>query len=70
VFTHFLEGLQNANGPYSQAHNSSWDECVAAFDVEAYAADTAATGAKYAVFRMMQVIGSAGIGNLGKKAAR
>ena len=55
VFTHFLADLQNEFGPNSQGTNSSWDQCVQQFDVEAYAADAAATGAKYAVFTLMQV---------------
>ena len=54
VFTHFLQGLQNNFGRNSLGKNTSWDECVAAFDVEAYAADAAATGAKYAFITIMQ----------------
>ena len=54
VFTHFLQGLQNSFGRNSLGKNTSWDECVAAFDVEAYAADAAATGAKYAFITIMQ----------------
>ena len=55
VFTHFLNGLQNEDGRNSLGQNSTWDECVAQFDVDAYAADAAATGAKYAFITMMQV---------------
>ena len=54
VFTHFLNGLQNEFGRNSQGKNSSWDACVSDFDVEAYAADAASTGAKYAFITMMQ----------------
>ena len=54
VFTHFLNGLQNEGGRNSQGKNSSWDSCVADFDVEAYATDAAATGAKYAFITVMQ----------------
>lgn len=55
VFTHFLNGLQNEFGRNSQGLNSSWDDCVVQFDVEAFAADAAATGAKYAFITLMQV---------------
>ena len=54
VFTHFLNGLQNSWGRNSQGKNSSWDQMVSEFDVEAYAADAAATGAKYAFITIMQ----------------
>ena len=40
--------------PDSQGHNSTWDATVRQFDVEAYAADAAATGAKYAFITVMQ----------------
>ena len=55
VFTHFLYKLQNDFGSNSLGQNSTWDECVAQFDVESYAADVAATGAKFAFITMMQV---------------
>jgi alpha-L-fucosidase len=54
TFTHFLNGLQNEFGRNSQGKNSTWDDCVAQFDVDAYAADAAATGARYAFITMMQ----------------
>ena len=54
TFTHFLNGLQNEFGRNSQGKNSTWDKCVAQFDVDAYAADAAATGARYAFITMMQ----------------
>lgn len=54
VFTHFLEGLQSEFGRNSGGLNSSWNECVDAFNAEAYAADAAATGAKYAFITIMQ----------------
>jgi hypothetical protein len=46
IFTHFLNGLQNEFGRNSLGKNSTWEECVNQFDVEAYAAEAAATGAK------------------------
>eukprot|EP00035_Acanthoeca_spectabilis_P000819 m.75793 g.75793 ORF g.75793 m.75793 type:complete len:409 (-) comp10449_c0_seq1:161-1387(-) len=54
VFTHFLDLLQNSNGRNSQGYNTTWNETVAQFDVEAYAADAAATGARYATITIMQ----------------
>ena len=54
IFTHFLNGLQNNYGRNSGGKNSTWDQCVTEFDVEAYASDAAATGAKYAFITMMQ----------------
>ncbi len=54
LFTHYLEGLQNDFGPNSQGQNSSWSDCVAAFDTDAYAASAAAAGARYAVITIMQ----------------
>ena len=55
VFTHYLDSLQNQHGPNSQGKNSTWDQCVLEFDVEAYAASAAATGARFAVFTVMQM---------------
>jgi hypothetical protein len=55
VFTHFLNNLQNEFGTNSLGRNSSWNDCVAQFDVDAYAADAAATGAKYAFITVMQI---------------
>lgn len=46
IFTHFLNGLQNNYGRNSQGKNSTWEECVGQFDVDAYASEAAATGAK------------------------
>ena len=54
VFTHFLNGLQNEGGRNSQGKNSSWNSCIAQFDVEAYATDAAATGAKYAFITVIR----------------
>jgi hypothetical protein len=55
VFTHFLDSLQNSFGSNSQGRNSTWDECVSQFDVEAYAESAANTGAKFAVVTLMQM---------------
>ena len=54
VFTHYLSSLQNDFGRNSQGKNSSWDEAVDAFDVEAYATSAAETGARYAVLTLTQ----------------
>ena len=54
IFTHYLPGLQNNFGYSSQGKNSSWSDCVKEFDVDAYAADVSSTGARYAVFTVMQ----------------
>jgi hypothetical protein len=54
VFTHYLGGLQNDFGRNSQGKNSTWDQCVSEFDVEAYAADAASTGARYAFITIQQ----------------
>ena len=49
VFTHYLPGLQNNFGYSAQGKNSSWSQCVSELDAGAYAADVAATGARWAV---------------------
>lgn len=54
VFNHYLDGLQNSFGPNSNGQNTSWSDCVDAFDAEAYAASLAAAGARYAIITMMQ----------------
>lgn len=54
IFTHYLDGLQNEFGPNSNGQNSSWSDCVAAFNATNYAASVAAAGARYAVITMMQ----------------
>eukprot|EP01046_Picozoa_sp_COSAG06_P050493 COSAG06_NODE_8011_length_2303_cov_1.640653_2_plen_160_part_00 len=54
VFTHYLGGLQNDFGRNSQGKNSTWDQCVSEFDVEAYAADAASTSARYAFITIQQ----------------
>jgi hypothetical protein len=54
LFTHYLNQLQNANGPNSLGRNTSWSQAVAEFNATAYAEDAAAAGARYAVITMMQ----------------
>jgi hypothetical protein len=54
VFTHYLSGLQNGGGRNAQGKNSTWTACVDEFDADAYAADVAATGARYAVLTLTQ----------------
>ena len=54
IFTHYLNGLQNEFGRNSLGSNTSWDQTVAEFDVEAYAAGAAAAGARYAFITIMQ----------------
>eukprot|EP00040_Diaphanoeca_grandis_P027230 m.154521 g.154521 ORF g.154521 m.154521 type:complete len:434 (+) comp30893_c0_seq2:45-1346(+) len=54
IFTHYLDKLQNDFGRNSQGKNTSWDECVSEFDVEAYASDAHALGARYATITIMQ----------------
>jgi hypothetical protein len=54
VFTHYLDTLQNQFARNSLGKNSTWTECVDEFDADAYAADAAATGAKYAFITVMQ----------------
>jgi len=54
VFTHYLDGLQNNFGPNSLNQNSSWSDCVDAFNASAYADSVDAAGADYAVITIMQ----------------
>ena len=55
VFVHYLDGLQNARmSVNSLGKETSWNECVAEFDVERFADQVAETGAGYVFFTMEQ----------------
>jgi hypothetical protein len=58
IFVHYLNEIQNdctdASRSNNQGKNTSWSDCVAEFDTEAFARDVHATGARYAIITMMQ----------------
>ena len=58
IFVHYLNGIQNACTDSGRCNsggkNTSWSECVAEFDTEAFARDAHATGARYVIVTMMQ----------------
>ena len=55
VFVHYLSGLQNdAEQLHSLGRETSWDECVAEFDTDAFAATMHEAGAGYVIFTVMQ----------------
>lgn len=55
VFVHYLSGLQNdAEQLHSLGCETSWDECVAQFDTDAFAATMNEVGAGYVIFTVMQ----------------
>lgn len=55
VFVHYLNGLQNnPDHVASLGKETSWDECVAEFDVDLFAKRMAEAGAGYVVFTVMQ----------------
>lgn len=55
VFVHYLSGLQNdAEQLHSLGRETSWDECVAEFDTDAFAATMNEVGAGYVIFTVMQ----------------
>ena len=55
VFVHYLQELQNNPAQlHSFGKNSSWDECVNAFDVELFADQMKQAGAGYVVFTVHQ----------------
>ena len=56
VFVHYLYGLQNnTESLNSLGIETSWDECVAAFDTERFAEQLTEVGAPYVIFTVMQV---------------
>ncbi len=56
VFVHYLEGLQNdPESLQSLGRGTSWDECVAEFDTELFAATMAEVRARYVIFTIMQI---------------
>lgn len=55
VFVHYLSDLQNdAEQLHSLGRQTSWDECVADFDTDAFAATMNEVGAGYVIFTVMQ----------------
>ncbi|MDO4585254.1 MAG: hypothetical protein Q4D62_14260 [Planctomycetia bacterium] len=55
IFIHYLDRLQNnPDCVNSLGKQTSWDDCVAEFDVERFANDVQETGAGYVIFTMMQ----------------
>ena len=58
IFVHYLNEIQNDCPDVSrcnnQGRNTSWNDCVAEFDTEAFANDALATGARYVIITMMQ----------------
>ncbi len=55
VFVHYLSGLQNSPAQFhSLGHETPWNECVAEFDTEAFAATMHEVGAGYVIFTVMQ----------------
>ena len=56
VFVHYLVGLQNNEAkPNSLGKQTTWDQCVKEFDVEAFADQVAQAGAGYVIFTMHQI---------------
>lgn len=55
VFVHYLSGLQNhAEQIHSLGRETSWDQCVAEFDTDRFAATMNEVGAGYVIFTVMQ----------------
>ncbi len=55
VFVHYLSGLQNSPDQlHSLGRETAWNECVAEFDTDAFAATMHEVGAGYVIFTVMQ----------------
>lgn len=56
VFVHYLNGIQNNREEIaSLGQQTSWDECVRAFDTERFADAMSEAGAGYVIFTVMQI---------------